>query len=83
MGAKHILNAQTHKLLNDARFLTALNNNTAKAIKSGAIHKSALTENDFSTAKAIFICTLENMIYDLKPLTTEGKKTANKLRQIL
>jgi len=83
MGVKHILKVQTHELLNNANIPQSLDDNRNKALRSGAIVKDAIKEGDMETAKAILICTLENIIYDLKPLTGNGKKTANQLRRIL
>lgn len=81
--ANNLLHRQTGALLENAQIEENLFNNVKRAMSSGAINHEKITDDSqemHDTAKAVFICTLENIINDMRPHTKEGRKTANNLR---
>ena len=54
-----------------------------KAYNSGGMETECIESNDFSTAKAVLCAIFDKMSNDIKPFSSEFRKTAENLKKII
>ena len=75
--------AQVKKLMKQNDFKVRFDNLITKAYKSGAIETSDLEEGNFSMASAVLSAVFTEMAWQYKPLSKEGRKNTDNLKNIL